>query len=77
MRDPDSSDTGGSSASKAWHTRALSALKIAVLGLTLEPAILSSNFGRHIVEGNALNLDLLMEKLCIDRFNETQGTIHI
>ena len=70
MKDPASA--GNNSASRKWHTRAWSALKVAILGLTLEPAILSSNFGRHIVEGNALNLDLLMEKLCVDRFNETQ-----
>ena len=71
MKDPAGSE-GVESASSAWHTRAWPALKVALLGLTLEPAILFSNFGRHIVEGNALNLDLLMEKLCVDRFNETQ-----
>ena len=71
MKDPVS--TGSSvSVSGTWNARAWSALKLALLGLTLEPAILFSNFGRHIVEGNALNLDLLMEKLCVDRFNETQ-----
>jgi hypothetical protein len=34
--------------------------------VTLEPAIFLSTFGRWMVEGNAMNVDMIMEKLCLD-----------
>ncbi len=38
--------------------------------LTLEPCLFFAQIGYRLVDGNAMNVDLVMEKLCLDTLAE-------
>jgi hypothetical protein len=44
----------------------LSAITSIFSGWTLEPAIFLSVFGQALVDSNAININMIMEKLCVD-----------